>query len=126
MIWGLVLVSALANGASFLWQWYEVTWWYDKALHAFTCFAATLAVALILRPALPKKFWNRRLVLILTLTGLGLALGAVWEMLEWWVSWISKQKSVQESRMDAMTDMFVDTVGALFAALASLRIFKER
>lgn len=76
-------MALLASAASSAFELYEKYWWYDEALHGYFTFALTLVLALYAYGALLTGRRRHEVLLVLTLAGLGLAPGALWEMAEW-------------------------------------------
>jgi len=112
--------------AFFTWDLYDQVWWYDKAMHVFTTFAFTLPLPLLLYDRILKGLDKHRFLLFLTVTALGIALGTIWEIAEWGMGQIWGDPSLSEPRLDVITDLIVDAVGASLAALASLKILQQR
>jgi hypothetical protein len=114
----LVAFSIVLNLISFVWDLYDLVWWYDKAVHVFSAFAFTLALPLLLynRVLTGARAYPISFGIILTL--LGLALGTLWEIFEWLGSEVWRDPNLREGRLDVITDLIVDGVGALLAAAA--------
>ena len=56
-------------------NWYQEFWWFDKVLHAYTTFAVTLPLALLLYGAVLAGMRDHRFILVLTtIANLGVAL----------------------------------------------------
>jgi hypothetical protein len=81
--WGLLAVALLADAASSIFELYVKFWWFDEALHFFSSFAITSVLALYAYGALSTGRRRHEVLLVLTITGLGVALGVLWEMIEW-------------------------------------------
>ena len=62
---------------------------------------------------------------LVVVTGLGVALGAVWEIVEWAGSQVWGDPNFREARRDVITDLIYDTVGALLGALAGLAVLRR-
>jgi VanZ family protein len=84
---------------------------YDELTHAFATFSVSLAFYfLFYRGAVPRE---RALALGTSVFTLGVTIGAYWEVFEW----------VMGNRFgmqDTMTDLIVDSIGALVAAFVVL------
>jgi uncharacterized membrane protein YjdF len=129
MLWlvlSLLIVSIALNLVSFTWQLYEVVWWYDKAVHAFTTFAFTLPLPLLLHKRVLRGVGRHRLLVLLVVACLGLALGAIWEIIEWGVSQVWGDPSLNEGRRDVITDLVYDGFGALAGARLGLALLRLR
>jgi hypothetical protein len=120
LVWSLVGFSAFLNLISFIWDLYDVVWWYDKAVHVFTAFAFTLALPLLLynRVLTGARAYPISFGIVLTL--FGLALGTLWEIVEWLGSAVWRDPSLREGRLDVITDLIVDGFGALLAAATAV------
>jgi TctA family transporter len=81
--WGLLVVALLGNAAGVFFELYAEIWWYDKALHCFFSFAVTLVLALYAYGVVLTGRHHHKVLLVLTIAGLGLALGTLWEFVEW-------------------------------------------
>ncbi len=119
--WGLLTVALLASAASSLFDLYKEFWWFDEALHGYFTFAATLA--LYAYGALLTGRRRHELLLILTIAGLGLALGTLWEMVEWAYDQAVPSNAILE-KSDTMTDLVLDLIGGLAGGFVSLRMLE--
>jgi glycopeptide antibiotics resistance protein len=126
LVCSLVVLSVLVNLASFIWSLYDLVWWYDKAVHAFTNFAFTLPLPLFLYDRAFKGLRQHPILLLVVITSLGLALGAGWEIIEWGGSEIWGGPNLKEGRRDVITDLIVDGLGALVGASAGMVILQRR
>jgi hypothetical protein len=117
--WILLAAAGVANAAGYALDLYGRFWWFDRVLHACTIFALTVWLALILcRRALRGGDGNGAL-LVLLIASVGVAAGAVWEVMEWIFDRIAPG-DVIKGKNDTIIDIVMDTVGALLAGLASL------
>jgi hypothetical protein len=114
--WMLLAVSVLINLASFVWDLYDQVWWYDKVVHIFTSFAFTLPLPALLRGRVLTGFRRHRFLMVVLITCLGVALGTFWEIFEWGFSQLWGDPNLLEKRVDVVTDLIVDAIGALPAA----------
>lgn len=100
---------------------YDVLPWFDELTHLVIPMlsAPVLYVALARADVVPDpkdETHTRHYVGIAVITvALGLAVGAVWEMLEW-ASDSTLGSSLQESLDDTVSDLFLDGVGAILGA----------
>ncbi len=97
---------------------------YHKALHAYTLFAATLTAALFAYQSGLNRLRDRRLLQFVTLSSFGLAIGALWEIIEWAYDQL-KPRNVIQGKLDTITDLIVDTVGSVLAAVVAIGIMNE-
>lgn len=122
LAWGLLVLALLASAASSLFGLYKTFWWFDEALHGYFSFAATLVLALYAYGALLTGRRRHEVLLVLTVAGLGLALGTLWEMTEWAYDQLVGVNAIL-GKKDTMIDLTLDAVGGLAGGLLSLRIF---
>ena len=125
LVWSLVGFSFVLNLASFTWRLYDVVWWYDKAVHIFTSFAVTLVLPVLLYDRTLKGLSKHPYLLSIVLAMLGLALGSVWEIVEWAGSQLWRGSSLAERRVDVITDLVVDGLGALLGAWAGIVLLRR-
>jgi hypothetical protein len=123
--WGLLTVALLASAASSLFDLYKEFWWFDEALHGYFTFAATLVLALYAYGALLTGRRRHELLLILPIAGLGLALGTLWEMVEWAYDQLATGNAILE-KQDTMTDLTMDMTGGAVAGFVSVRMLRKR
>jgi hypothetical protein len=83
--WSLLILAGLAAiaGLKSIFNLYDRFWWYDEAVHFFFFFSITLVLSLYAYGALLTGRRRHEILLVLTIAGLGLALGTIWEMGEW-------------------------------------------
>lgn len=115
----LFVLAALLNAVGWVGQLFDTPSLYVAINHAFTNFSITLTVSFLLYNSIMATFYNQRLLYILTIACFGIAVGAVWEILEWFVQ-------VDSSLNDTIIDLLMDSVAAFVAALVSLRALIER
>lgn len=111
--WGLGSAAAIVNALGYALSLYRLPW-FDEAVHGFTLFALTVLAAWLLRGQLPSTRHAVAFVAIVTVFGLGL--GALWEIAEWVYDSFSAGDTIR-GKQDTMTDLVLDTAGALAAAL---------
>lgn len=124
----LALLAAMWAAAQ---QWYTSIVWMDEVVHLVTTGAAAAAAYLMLAqlemlPGIEEQLQAARrfsLVLLLTITGLGLA--AVWEFLEW----VGQQLAPQDMHVgygDTILDMMLGGVGSFLAGVLLLLWARSR
>ncbi|MEG3896499.1 MULTISPECIES: hypothetical protein [unclassified Microcoleus] len=69
-------------------------------------------------------FRNPKLLYLLTITCLGIGIGALWEVAEW-TAGIVLSTEVIESLNDTIINLIVDSLGAAIAALTGLWTLQE-
>ncbi len=120
----LFVFAALLNAAGWVWGLFNAPGLYDEIVHAFTIFALTLAFSfLIYRPML-DIFHQHKLLYLLTITSFGIAIGALWEVAEWTAEQVLAT-NVVPGLEDTIIDLVMDSLGAVLAALLSLRALRE-
>ena len=119
-LFDLVFVSAaLVNAAGCAWDLYNKPGIYDEVAHFYTIFAITLACGFALYRELMGSFAGHRVLFVITIASLGIALGAVWEIAEWSADFVLPQQIVS-GLFDTVTDLILDSAGAVLAALLNL------
>lgn len=89
---------------------------FDEIAHLYTSFAVTLAFGFIVYEALLRVMAAHRLLLMLTITCLGIAIGVGWELVEWAAQLLSGN-NILRGVDDTITDLIFDATGAFVAAL---------
>lgn len=117
-------MAMLASAASSLFGLYKTFWWFDETLHGCFSFAATLVLALYAYGALLIGRRRHEVLLVLTVAGLGLALGTLWEMAEWVYDQFDGANVIL-GKKDTMIDLTLDAIGGVIAGLLSLRMLKN-
>jgi VanZ family protein len=123
IVWTVIVIAVVVNAAGYALNWYQEFWWFDKVLHAYTTFAVTLPLALLLYGAVLAVLRGHRFVLVLTIVNLGVALGALWEIAEFGVAGFGDPDI--ETKMDTVMDLIMDLAGAFVAALVSVRMMER-
>jgi len=116
--WALLALAVAFNIAGYAFDLYSRWSWFDKVLHSYTIAALTLGLGLALYGRTLTGASRQRLLLIITIAALGVAVGALWEIGEWGYNQFVPS-DVIKGKFDTITDMIVDTVGALIAAIAA-------
>jgi hypothetical protein len=120
----IFMIAALINAGGWAWDLYNKPGPYDEIAHFFTVFAITLAFGFLLYHELMESFYDRPILFVLTIASLGLALGALWETIEWLSDFVIPKQIVSDL-VDTETDLILDGLGALLAALLNLRGLNE-
>jgi hypothetical protein len=113
------MIAALINAVGWAWNLYNRPGPVDEIAHFYTIFAITLATGFIFYQELMESFYDHRVMFVLTIAGLGIALGALWEVIEWLSDFVLPQEIVS-GLFDTMTDLILDSAGAVLAALLNL------
>lgn len=124
VIWGLLVLAVIVNIAGYVWGLYHRFWWFDEALHLYTPFALTLALALRLYDNGLDAVRDSKLVLTLTVASVGIAVGTLWEVGEWGYDQLAPTDVIL-GKTDTIVDLMLDTAGAAAAALVVLGMVKR-
>jgi hypothetical protein len=104
-------LAALAGAVGFVFGLFDEIVPYDELTHAFTTFSVSLTLYfLFYGGAVPE---GRAVALGTSVFTLGVTVGAYWEIIEWF--FVGKY-----SMADTISDLLVDSGGALAAALVAL------
>lgn len=122
-VWALVGVALLFSILGSALNLYDKFWWFDEVLHGYAMFAYTLVVALFAYGVVLGGAREHRLLFVLAVGGVGLAMGAVWEILEWVYDQIVRPNAIL-AKTDTILDLVVDSIGALAAGYVCSRILK--
>lgn len=114
----LVLAVALLDAAGFAWGLYDRIPPYDELAHFFTSIAVSITIAYLLFDSAAIGLARAPAVFIVTVAGLTLGVGAMWEIVEWLGGFIG-------SRLDTLTDLILDAAGALLGASISARLLRR-
>src|SRR5215211_1737288 len=121
----IFVIAALINAGGWAWDLYNKPGPYDEIAHFYTIFAITLATGYMLYSELMESFFDHRVMFVLTIASLGIALGALWEVAEWLADFLTPRQIVS-GLPDTITDIMLDSAGAILAALVNLRGLHER
>lgn len=109
----LFVLAGAINALGYVLTLWKDPLWFDEAVHAFTSFTvcAALGWLVLARPriATARPGW----AFAVSVTGLGLVLGILWEVFEWIIGIIG-------SPGDTIVDLLMDTFGAAAAGLFCL------
>ncbi len=117
LVWGLAIFGALAAIASIVFGLYQTFSWFDEVLHAYNYFAITLLLAFYAYSTVLTGAREHGSLLVLTVTVVGLGLGALWEIGEFAYDRLRTPASTILPKYDTMIDLLLDTGGALVAGL---------
>jgi hypothetical protein len=120
----IFMIAALINAGGWTWDLYNKPGPYDEIAHFFTMFAITLAFGFLLYRELMESFYKRRWLFVVTIASLGIAIGALWEVGEWLADFVVP-KQIVSGLFDTITDIMLDSAGALLAALLNLHGLNE-
>lgn len=120
----IFVTAALINAAGCTWNLYNQPGPYDEIAHFYTMFSISLAAGYLLYNELMSSFYHKRLLFLITITSLGITIGALWEVAEWTADFFTEFQIVS-GLFDTMTDIIIDSIGSLLAALLCLRGLHE-
>jgi hypothetical protein len=123
--WVLLLIALAANAAGYFLNLWSQFGWYDEVVHTYTTFALTLVLGIYLYGAVLTGALDHGFLLVLTIAGVGLAVGALWEIAEWaYDQWFAQGNAIK-GKMDTIIDLILDTVGALIAGMVAKGMVKD-
>jgi hypothetical protein len=121
--WGLLALGLLASAASSLFNLYSKLWWFDEVLHLELILALTLLVGLYGYGVVLTGARDHGPLLVLTIAGVGLALGAAWEVWEWVYDQFVRPNAIL-GKTDTIVDLIMGAIGAVAAGYACLRTLR--
>lgn len=124
LAWSLLAAGLVASVAGSLWNLYSKIFWYDEVVHGYNFFALALVVAVYAYGTVLTGADRHGLLLVLTIAGLGLALGAIWEVAEWTYDQFVRPNAILP-KTDTILDLVVDAAGALVAGIIRLRMLRK-
>lgn len=122
--WALLVVAIAINILGYVLNWYTQFAWFDEVLHAFTIFTMALLLATYLYGVVLTGARTYALLFVLVVISLGLAVGGLWEILEWIYDRIV-HGNVIKGKMDTIIDLVMDTLGGIAAGVLALRMAKD-
>ena len=125
LVWILAGFGALTAVASIVFGLYQVFPWLDEVLHAYNFFALTLLVTVYAYGVVLAGAREHGFLVVLTITVIGLGLGALWEIGEFTYDRTVAPPSVILPKFDTIMDMLLDTGGALAAGLLLLWMLRK-
>lgn len=124
LAWGLLAVGVIASGVGSLWNLYSSIFWYDEVVHGYNFFALALVVAVYAYGVVLTGADRHGFLLMLAIGGLGLALGALWEVAEWTYDQFVRPNAILP-KTDTIIDLIADTAGALVAGIVRLNMVRK-
>src|SRR5215210_7736150 len=128
LAWSLLALALLASLVSSVFELYEKFWWLDEALHSYFTCSLTLVLALYAYGKMLTGRYQHRVLLVLSIAGLGLACGSLWEIAEWGYDQTVSSEAIYGTTLpitdmtDTMTDLIMNLAGSLAAGITSLRM----
>ncbi len=103
---------------------YSRIYWYDKPVHFTAEFILTLLSAHILVTKKLAIFKNKYIFFFVILS-IGLSLGGLWEIIEWFLNLIKPAK-LGYTATDTAMDLLIDLFGVIVAGLFSIyKLYKD-
>jgi hypothetical protein len=121
--WSLLVVAALVNAAGYLWDLYDRFGWFDEAVHAYTTFALTLPLALLLYNVVLTGAQTHTILFVLAVSSLGVAIGVLWEIAEWAYDQMVPENAIL-GKLDTIIDLIMDILGGVVAGIVSVGMVK--
>lgn len=115
----LFVVASILNGMGWVFDFWSRIPLYDPITHAFTTFAVTLAGGFVAYYSVRVHFCTHVWIFALAIGSFGLAVGALWEILEW-------SLAIPQTYRGVAVDLIMDTLGALIAALFAARVIARQ
>lgn len=120
----LFVLAALLNAAGWAWGLFNKPGLYDEIVHGYTIFALTLAISFLVYGSMLEIFRQHTVLYLVTVISFGIAIGALWEVVEWTAEQLLSTQVIP-SLDDTITDLIMDTIGAVLAAVLSLWALRE-
>lgn len=109
----IVLILMMILGSGDIWGLYEKYNWYDKPVHFTAELVLTLLASHIISVKKLATFKNKY-IFFFVLVSIGLTLGAMWEIVEWFVHFVMPPTDLYTATDTAM-DLLIDAWGVLLA-----------
>ncbi len=122
----LLVLAVLLNAAGWTWQLFKVPGPNDELTHAFTIFCLTLGLGFLAQGFLKiTSQCYSKLLLFLVVSSFGIAIGGLWEIVEWTADKILPANIVK-GLDDTITDLIVDSLGAMVAGGITMVSFNKQ
>ena len=109
----LLVAAAVINALGWAFDLFRKFGPYDVVAHGYTVFALTLTLGYLTYYGSRAHFRHHGLLFVLTIFCFGMAIGALWEIVEWIFG-------VVGDIHDTITDLIMDALGASAASLLSV------
>lgn len=108
-------------------HYYAIYWWWDLMLHGFTSIAFGIAGFILLYLLVQsKKLDARPGLIVLFAFCFAVAIGAVWEIFEFGMDQFFGFNMQKSGLLDTMTDLIIDSTGALIASISGYIYLKGK
>lgn len=120
----LLTLAFIVNAGGWAWNLYVRVRWYDEVAHTYSGFVFALVTGMLVYGRMREAFREHRAVLAFSVGAWGLALGALWELLEWLLRSLSEHaaKRVGATLQDTLIDLACDGVGSLVGGALALHL----
>ena len=121
----LVIIATLLNAGGWVFDWFKLPGPYDEITHAFTTFTITAALGYLVAPVFRPEWitGKRGLVFLAIVASFGVAIGGVWEVIEWVVD-LFPGTSIFNSLDDTIVDLLMDSLGGVAGALLAILLVR--
>ena len=104
---------------------YERLWWWDVFLHSFSAIGfGMIGTVLILMMVESERLEASAFLAAFFAFCFGIAIGAIWEIFEYWMDQIFGLNMQKSGLVDTMYDLMVDCLGAAIGASAGYAYLK--
>lgn len=114
----LFVAAAILNAAGYAWDLFGAPGPWDEITHGFTIGAITLGVGYLVATRRMAVFRDHRILLMVMILCVGVTIGAWWEVVEYLIDKLPIVRVINPLG-DTISDIAVDSAGALLAALGS-------
>jgi uncharacterized membrane protein YjdF len=125
-----LVAIAIINAAGFVFRFFTMPGPYDEITHTATLFVLTLCINSIFEKNIPTAVPHREWIKIVLLIAAPLALGAAWEIGEWFILRRFPSADPTFTLDDTITDLLWDSLGTISALclihLFNLKLIDER
>jgi hypothetical protein len=125
VLFPLTALALAVNIAGYTWNLFRSPGAYDEVVHGYTIAVIALAYGVLVIPRvadLTRRSPARAIVYIITVASFGLAVAALWEIVEWALNQIPGVM-IATGYVDTIWDLIADAAGAIVAALACAAAF---
>lgn len=107
-------------------RFYARFWWWDLFLHSFSALVMGLTGFLFVYVFyMTNKVSLKPIYVAVATFGFAITIGALWEVFEFLMDWFFGFNMQKSGLVDTMTDLIVDIVGGLMAAIIGYRYVKD-
>ncbi len=112
-------------GSEYTLNLYDQISWFDNVVHFLATFVITLLIGFLSNKTSLRSVRSEPWLFIIVIAGLGITLGVLWEFVEW--SFDTFIRPIELITVyDLITDLMIDSLGALSAGVVSLFLIHEK